>query len=111
MSKNYSDKERSKWQAQEYERWKIERDKNLSKPVDDPIPAEAETLSPDQEEQRRRNREKYPEIAAFVDEVRKHFPGARVVSITPRTPKKDEAMNQALASPELDELVEPDDPQ
>ena len=30
------------------------------------------------------NREKYPEIAEFVDEIRRHFPGAKVVSITPR---------------------------
>ena len=29
------------------------------------------------------NRTKYPEIAKLVDEVRKHFPDARVTSIKP----------------------------
>tara|TARA_B100001059_G_C17777869_1_gene552342 strand:+ start:69 stop:221 length:153 start_codon:yes stop_codon:yes gene_type:complete len=30
------------------------------------------------------NRRKYPEIAKFIDEVRKHFPDARVTSIKPK---------------------------
>ena len=36
------------------------------------------------------NRRKYPEIAKLVDEVRKYFPGARVVSIKPTTKSSDE---------------------
>lgn len=36
------------------------------------------------------NRKKYPEIAKLVDEVRKYFPGARVVSIKPTTKSSDE---------------------
>lgn len=36
-----------------------------------------------------KNREKYPEIAKLVDDVRKYFPDAKVVSITqsPTNPK------------------------
>ena len=33
------------------------------------------------DEKARRNREKYPEVAAMVDEIRKHFPNARVTAI------------------------------
>ena len=44
------------------------------------------TTSPSKETERANNREKYPEIAAFVDECRRVFgPDVRVVSITPRT--------------------------
>jgi len=32
---------------------------------------------------REENRKRYPEVAKIVDEVRKHFPGAKVISITP----------------------------
>ena len=37
------------------------------------------------------NRAKYPEVAKLMDEVRKHFPDARVTSIKPikdKTPAK-----------------------
>ena len=40
------------------------------------------------EEQREENRKRHPEVAKIVDEVRKHFPGAKVTSITPT---KDES--------------------
>ena len=38
-----------------------------------------------------KNREKYPEIAKLVDDVRKHFPDAKVVSInqSPTNPKSN----------------------
>lgn len=38
-----------------------------------------------------KNRKKYPEIAKLVDEVRKYFPDAKVVSITqsPTNPKSN----------------------
>lgn len=38
-----------------------------------------------------KNREKYPEIAKLVDDVRKYFPDAKVVSITqsPTNPKSN----------------------
>ena len=32
---------------------------------------------------REENRKRYPEVAKIIDEVRKHFPGAKVISITP----------------------------
>ncbi len=35
------------------------------------------------ERQREENRKRYPEVAKMVDEIRKHFPGAKVTSITP----------------------------
>lgn len=47
-----------------------------------------ETVSPEREEMRKRNREKYPEFAAFYDEVVKHFPGARIISIREFTPEE-----------------------
>lgn len=47
-----------------------------------------ETVSPEREAMRQRNREKYPEFAAFYDEVVKHFPGAKVISIRELTPEE-----------------------
>ena len=44
----------------------------------------------DREEKIRRNREKYPEIAALVDQVRKYFPEAKVTSIRKLTPQEQE---------------------
>ena len=35
------------------------------------------------------NRKKYPEVAKLVDEVRKYFPGAKVVSIKPNPKSSD----------------------
>ena len=35
------------------------------------------------------NRKKYPEVATLVDEVRKYFPGAKVVSIKPNPKSSD----------------------
>ena len=32
---------------------------------------------------REENRKRYPEVAKIIDEVRQHFPGAKVISITP----------------------------
>ena len=42
----------------------------------------------DEDEARRRNRERYPQIAAVVDEVRKHFPEAKVVGVKKFTPEE-----------------------
>jgi len=36
------------------------------------------------------NRAKYPEVAQFVDEVRKYFPGANVASIKPIEGKEND---------------------
>ena len=36
------------------------------------------------------NRKKYPEVAKWVDEIRKYFPDAKVVSIKPTTKSSDE---------------------
>lgn len=41
-------------------------------------------LPPELAEQRRRNREKYPDIAAFVDECRQYFGDVEVVSFEER---------------------------
>ncbi len=36
------------------------------------------------------NRAKYPELAAVIDEVRKHFPGAKVTAIRPTQAKTEQ---------------------
>ncbi len=41
-------------------------------------------MKPNYSKNKEDNRAKYPEVAKWVDEVRKHFPGARVISITPK---------------------------
>lgn len=56
---------------------------------------------PVREEIAKRNRERYPEFAKFIDEVRKVFPDAKVVSIRPLTP--EEKANRVQASRELPE--------
>lgn len=81
-----------------YDEWKRERDANLSANVAD---ASHKTPTDTQmsEEYRRKaeeNRRKYPELAAFVDEVRKYFPGARVVSITPRKEREVPATHEPI---------------
>tara|TARA_R100001510_G_scaffold18945_1_gene16455 strand:- start:572 stop:775 length:204 start_codon:yes stop_codon:yes gene_type:complete len=35
------------------------------------------------EKQREENRKRHPEVAKIVDEIRQHFPDAKVTSITP----------------------------
>jgi len=42
------------------------------------------------------NRKKYPSVAKLIDEVRIHFPKAKVLSIKP---------NQSPTTPEADDLV------
>lgn len=96
-------------QKMAYEDWKRKRDAKVEQPT--PVEEDTDSLSPELEEQRRRNRAKYPEIAEFVDAVRAYFPDAKVVSITPHTPEEAEARRQALANRGSDELVEPDDQQ
>ena len=44
-------------------------------------------MKPNYSKNKEDNRAKYPEVAKFIDEVRKHFPGARVVSIKPAKDK------------------------
>jgi len=60
-----------------YEDWKRRRDER-DKEAEDKL-NQNRNLSPEA----RRNREKYPEIAKFVDELRTVFPEAKVVKITP----------------------------
>lgn len=91
-----------------YEDWKRRRDKRDAEAVSTPV---VESASEEVEEQRRRNREQYPEIAEFVDAVRTHFPDARVVSITPYTPEEIEARRLAQANHGSNEQGEPDDQQ
>ena len=60
-----------------YDEWKIKRD---AKEVT--VEVTPRTVSdPETERKREENRRKFPEFAAFYDEVRKHFPGAYVTSI------------------------------
>lgn len=40
------------------------------------------------EADRQANRDRFPEVARVVDEVRKHFPGAKVVAIRPMSEEK-----------------------
>ena len=40
------------------------------------------------EDRRASNRDRFPEIARVVDEVRKHFPDAKVVAIRPMSEEK-----------------------
>ena len=44
-------------------------------------------MKPNYSKNKEDNRAKYPEVAKFIDEVRKHFPGARVVRIKPAKDK------------------------
>ena len=61
-----------------YDEWKIKRDADK---VSVEVTPRASN-DPEIERKREENRRKFPEFAAFYDEVRKHFPGAYVTSIT-----------------------------
>lgn len=51
--------------------------------------------SPEVARAREENRRKYPELAKFVDEVRKYFPDAKVIKITPRSQPQAASQSQA----------------
>jgi len=90
-------------QERQYEEWKRRRDAKADSESDTSQPPSeishaierqqprvqkpdllSATTSSSKEKERANNREKYPEIAAFVDECRRVFgEGVRVVSITP----------------------------
>lgn len=85
-------------QQKKYEEWKKQRDARQNSGVDTAQPICERPLeqvrssrpnetslsgNSERERQREENRRKYPEFAAFFDEVQKHFPGAKVISITP----------------------------
>ena len=89
-----------------YEDWKRRRDKRDAEAASTPA---VESASEEVEEQRRSNREKYPEIAEFVDAVRAHFPDAKVVSLTPYTPEEIETRRLAQANRGSNVPDEPDD--
>ena len=61
-----------------YDEWKIRRD---AKEVTVEVTPRSSS-DPEVERKREENRRKFPEFAAFYDEVRRHFPGAYVTSIT-----------------------------
>lgn len=110
----HTDKERAKWQAAEYEKWKLaqaRKSADVKPDIRNLIPEQEDDENDPLAQARRRNREKYPEIAAFVDEVRKHFPDAKVVSIRPLTPEEMEARRPVPASLGSDEPDEQDDQQ
>jgi hypothetical protein len=93
-----------------YKKWLEERDaEKLRKGVDvhfekpdqpgeTPQTERIVVHDPMREEMAKRNRERFPELAKFIDEVRKVFPDAKVVSIRPLTP--EEKANQVRASRE-----------
>lgn len=93
-----------------YEEWKRQRDAQESTPAE-PADEYVPDPDPEREEIRRRNREKYPELAAFVDEVRRVFPGAKVTKITPYTPEEMEARRRSLATRAPTATDETDDQQ
>lgn len=77
---------------------------HFDKSTDDLAKPQTEKIvvhDPVREEIAKRNRERYPEFAKFIDEVRKVFPDAKVVSIRPLTP--EEKANRVQASRELPE--------
>ena len=93
MSSAYEN-HRRRQQEKAYQEWQAKRAADEKKaiaaegqahPVSLPEPADVDA---DVEEARRRNREKYPELAKWVDEIRKHFPDAKVVSIKEYTPEQ-----------------------
>ena len=47
----------------------------------------------------KRNREKYPEVAKTIDEIRKYFPGAKVVSIGQMSALERMRLQTRLQSP------------
>jgi len=71
-----------------YDEWKSKRDaqeisvESFAKPRNVIQPTVNKTGDPEIERQREENRRKFPEFAAFFDEVKRHFPGAYVTSIT-----------------------------
>lgn len=90
-----------------YDEWKRKRDsKEEVRP--DPVVAESPQRieSDEQKRQREENRRKYPELAAWVDEVRKHFPDAKVVSLKTYTPEqtaeRKRCMELGLPMPDFD---------
>jgi len=46
-----------------------------------------------------RNREKYPQVAKTIDEIRKYFPGAKVVSIGQMSASERMRLQKRLQSP------------
>lgn len=73
-----------------YAEWKEKQNASTPPPSDPPRPAPSSNplpepdLPPDLAEKRRRNREKHPDVAAFVDECRQHFGDVEVVSFEER---------------------------
>jgi len=54
---------------------------------------------PHHKELAKRNREKYPEVAKTIDEIRKYFPGAKVVSIGQMSASERMRLQKRLQSP------------
>lgn len=46
------------------------------------------------ESERQSNRDRFPEVARVVDEVRKHFPGAKVMAIRPMSEEKKRMLEE-----------------
>ena len=67
-----------------YNEWRVKRDARVAVDVT-PNPVTTPQWDIHVERRRAENRRKFPEFAAFYDEVRKHFPGAYVTSIRMKT--------------------------
>lgn len=87
-----------------YDEWKSKRDVKASPQKVYPQSLTANQWDIEIEQKRAENRRKFPEFAAFYDEVRKHFPGAYVTSITMKG-------DQSPASPVSDVADAQDDQQ
>jgi len=89
-----------------YEEWKRRKASPTPPPPPPPQPLVHKHNSintprrEDYEHLARENRAKYPEIARMVDEIRQHFPGAKVVAVRPR---RDVVKRQAPTTPSPDE--------
>lgn len=69
-----------------YDEWRKGKEQVRSNPTAAKSIQRKET--DEQRRQREENRRKFPEFAAFVDEVRKHFPEAKVTSLKIFTPEQ-----------------------
>ena len=86
-----------------YEEWKRRKASPTPPPPPPPADSRPSVKVPrreDYEHLARENRAKYPEIARMVDEIRQHFPGAKVVAVRPR---RDVVKRQAPTTPSPDE--------
>lgn len=73
-----------------YEEWKARKRPEpqdvavIEPPAPAPAPLVEPELTPEEAEKRRRNRERHPDVAAFLDNCRRYFGDVEVVSLEER---------------------------